>query len=155
MKKVKHFMKTDVIYFNPEDSVFDAAKGFSVNNISGAPVVKDGKVVGVISESDIIKFMKLKFPEEKFEVNEPHTISLIVMFMLKDQIEFKKELQRISKIKVKDVMSKIVLHTHPEANLHEVATLMDAHDINRLPVIVEGKLVGIIARADLIKALID
>ena len=63
MKLVKDYMKKDVIYFTPNDSIFDVAKVFSEKNISGAPVVDNGQIVGIISETDIIKFMRLKLPD--------------------------------------------------------------------------------------------
>ena len=60
MKKVENFMNKRVVFFSPEDSIFDVAKIFSKRSISGAPVVRNKKVIGVISESDIVKFMSLK-----------------------------------------------------------------------------------------------
>jgi CBS domain-containing protein len=73
----------------------------------------------------------------------------------KDYSEFKKELDRISKFTVKDVMSKEVVFINPDSDLFEAANIMDKYDVNRLPVIDDGKLIGVISRADLIKALID
>lgn len=152
MKKVLDFMNKDVIYFKPDDTIFDAAKVFSEKNISGAPVVENEKVVGVVSESDIVNFMSMKFGKKPSVLP---SISLIIFSFIKEQTKFKDEIERISKTKIKDIMSKEIVCAHPEMNLLDAASLMKKKDVNRLPVIDKGKLVGIIARADLIRALIE
>lgn len=148
-------MNCNVICLSPEDSIFDAAKIFSEKNISGAPVVKDGKIVGVLSISDIIRFVSMKL--QKTETPLPSLSLLIFEFIKssKDYLTFKREMKKISKIKVKDVMSTKVVCISPEASIIEAASLMEKNDVNRLPVVENDKLVGIIAREDLVKALIE
>jgi CBS domain-containing protein len=156
MKKVKDFMRCDVFFVRPNNSVFDVAKVFSQNNISGAPVVEKGKVVGIVSISDIVKFMNIKLADAG--IREPQSLTFLFLNMIKmgkDYIGFKKELERISKTEIRHMMSKKVVCISPEANLFEAAKMMEKKDINRLPVVEDGKLVGIIARADLIKALVE
>jgi len=153
MKLVKDFMNKNVIYFKPNDSVFEVAKVFSEKNISGAPVVENKKVIGVISESDIVNFMSSKLGKKQ-DVVSPSMTFMLFSF-LEDYSKLKTEIGRISKTKVRDVMSKKIVSISSDANLFEAASLMEKKDINRLPVIDSGKLVGIIARADLIKALIE
>jgi len=153
MKKVKDFMNPKVIYFKPEDSIFEVAKVFSEFDISGAPVVKDDKVIGVISESDIVKFMSLKLGKKP--TAPVLSLSLLVFSFIKDNVELKAEVSRISKTKIGDIMSKDIVSIPSEASMLEAACVMEKRDINRLPVIDGEKLVGIIARADLIKALIE
>lgn len=148
-------MKKKVIYFKPNDTVFDVAKVLSEHNISGAPVVDKGKVVGVLSDSDIIKFIRLKIPEESAGSVEPHIWGLVLLSLVKGQFQFRKELKRISKIKAKDIMSNLVFSISPEASLVEAAELMEKNNVHRLPVIEGEKLVGILSRADLIRALIE
>ena len=152
MKKVREFMNPDVIYFKPEDSIFEVAKVFSEKDISGAPVVKDKRVVGVISESDIVKFMSFKLGRPSPPLT---SLSLLIISFIKDNIGIKSQLKKISKIKIRDFMSKEVISIHSEASLLETAYLMEKNDVNRLPVIDNGRLVGIIARTDLIKSLIE
>jgi len=152
MKKVKDFMNSEVLYFKPEDSIFEVAKVFSEKNISGAPVVENDKVVGVISECDIVKFMSSKLGKKRTALP---SLSLLIFSFIKDNVELKSEVDKISKIKIKDFMSRKVVSINSEANLLEAASLMEKYDINRLPVVDEGKLVGIVSRADLIKALIE
>jgi len=158
MKKVREFMRSDVFFVKPNHSVFDVAKVFSQNNISGAPVVDKGKIVGVVSISDIVRFMNIKLADAEIIVHEPQSLSFLFLNLVKmgkDYVDFKKELERISKTEIKHMMSKEVVCISPEANLFEAAKMMEKNDVNRLPVIENGKLIGIIARADLIRALIE
>lgn len=155
--KVKDVMSSDVLFVRPNWTVFDCAKAFEKNNISGAPVIENGKVVGVVSISDLIKFMGLKLMDANVLAEEPQGLSMLLLNLVKmgkDFVDFKKELERISKVAVKDVMSKFVVFVSPSANLYEAAKLMEENDVNRLPVIHNGRLVGIVARADLVKALL-
>lgn len=155
MKKVRDFMNKDVVFLSPDDTIFDAAKLLSQLNIAGAPVVEKDKIVGIISISDIIKFIDIKLGVLP-KVNTPGLSSLLLSLvqMKKIDLDFKKELEKITSSKVKEVMTKNVITVTPSMTLVEAAELMEKHDVNRLPVVSDGKLVGIVARADLIRALI-
>jgi CBS domain-containing protein len=158
MKKVREFMNRKVFFVKPNHSVFDVAKVFSESNISGAPVVEKGRVIGLISISDIVRFMGIKLVDSNMIASAPTSLSILLLNvgkLGKDYFDFKNELERISKTEVKHMMSKDVVCISPEANLFEAAQMMEKYDVNRLPVVENDKLVGIIARADLIKALVD
>ncbi len=155
MKLVKHYMKKRVVKFSPNDSVFEVAKVFSKNNISGAPVVKNDKVVGVITEGDLLNFLKIKLPEVNGLAEEPHVLTLMIANFVKEGLEFINEAKKISKTKVDNFMSKEIISIGPEANILEAAQIMATCKVNGLPVISNDKLVGIISRADLIKALLE
>jgi len=158
MRKVRDIMCCDVLFVRPNNSVFDVAKVFSKNNISGAPVIERGRVVGVISISDIVKFMGIRLADGAAVIHEPQSLSLILLNLVKmgkDFMDFRKDLERISKTEIKHMMSKDVAAIDPNAELFEAANMMESKDVNRLPVIEDGKLVGIVARADLIRALIE
>lgn len=154
MKLVKDYMTKNVITFKPEDSIFTVAEKFYKNHISGAPVVRNDKVVGIISETDIIKFMRISISRTE-PIPEPHLLTLLLVGLVKGHFALKHELEKLSKIEVKDLMSGNVVSITSDQPIIEAATLITKHKINRLPVIDDGKLVGIITRADLIKALID
>jgi CBS domain-containing protein len=162
MKKVKHYMRSDVLFVRPDFSVFDVAKVFSKNHISGAPVVERGRVTGMISISDITKFMSIRLVQSDvlsdLITHDPSSMSIMLLALVKmgkDYADFKKELERMSHFRVKDMMSRTVVAVSPDAPLFEAAGLMDRYDVNRLPVIERNKLIGIITRADLLRALID
>jgi len=156
MKLVKDYMKRKVITVKPIDSIFKVAETLSKHHISGAPVVNKRKVVGIITETDIVKFMKVDLSKTHTELMaEPHALSVVILTLIKDQLGVKKHLEKLSKIKVKDFMTKEVVSVLPNENILEAANLLDQHRVDRLPVIKKGKLVGIISRCDLIRALID
>jgi CBS domain-containing protein len=151
MEVARDLMKKDVVCFSPEDSIFHVARTFSSKNISGAPVVKEDKVVGIISETDLIKFIKMQAVEP---AHPEFGLSLSLVDLLRRYVSMRKELKNIGKVKVRDVMNKHVVCVSPETSLPEVAETMDKYDIHRVPVVENGKLVGIISRSDLIRSLI-
>jgi len=162
MKKVKDFMNRRVVYFLPTDSIFDAAKVFCRKRISGAPVVanrRSKRVVGIVSESDLVKFMgRNLYKNAKVSTATYTSMSLILLGFMKlgnAHLTAKKELERMMKINIRDVMSGDVIAVSPEESIFDAAEKMDERDVNRLPVVRKGKLVGIIARSDLVKALVE
>lgn len=156
MKLVKDYMKTKVRKVRPTYSIFKAAAILSKYHISGVPVVRGDKVIGIITESDIIRFMKLDMSKTHSELaSEPHALSVLLLTLIKDHLDVKKHLEQLAKIRVKDFMSKDIISVSPDESIIEAANLLEEHHIDRLPVIDNGKLVGIISRCDLIKSLVD
>ena len=155
MKTVKEFMNEKVICLSPDDTLFEAAKLLSELNIAGAPVVKKDKIIGIVSISDIIKFIGIKLGKlPRIDTPGLSTLLLALIQMKKMHSDFKKELEKITATKIKHVMTKEVITVSPSSTIVDVAELIEKHDINRLPVVDNGKIVGIVARADIIKALI-
>ncbi|NPA62611.1 MAG: CBS domain-containing protein [Methanococci archaeon] len=152
---VKEIMKKPITV-KENDDLTDVIKLFREKRISGAPVLNDeGELVGIISESDIIK--TLTTHDEDLNLILPSPLDLIEL-PLKTAIkieEFKEDLEKALKTKVKDVMTKDVVVAKPEMTINDAAKLMVEHKIKRLPVVDEnGKLIGIITRGDIIEALV-
>ena len=157
MKTAKDIMNKRVISFSPNDSIFDVAKVFAKKNISGAPVIEKNKVIGIISASDIIRFIDIKLAKLPM-IYAPGISCFLLMFVQleKENIDFKKELKKITRIKIRDVMTKTVITIKPNATLVEIANIIEKNDVNRLPVVNDkGKLIGIVTRADVIKGLVS
>jgi CBS domain-containing protein len=156
MKKVKDFMNKKVIHLSPDETIFDAAKILSKSKIAGAPVIEKRKIIGVVSISDIVKFIDIKLGRLP-KIDTPGISSLVFALIKMEKLrqDFKKEMDRITCHKVREVMTKHVITVSPSMSLVEVAELIEKHDVNRLPVVSKGKIVGIVARADVIKALIN
>lgn len=155
MKTVKEFMNKDVICLSSEDTIFDAAKTLSEMNIAGAPVLENDKIVGIVSISDIIKFIDVKLGRlPKIDTPGLSTLLLALVQVKKMHSDFKKELEEITAIKIKHVMTKEVITVSSSQTMIDVAEMIEKHDINRLLVVDNGKIVGIVARADIIKSLI-
>jgi len=148
---VKDVMSENVITISPEESIRDAIEKMAKNNVSGLIVVENEKVIGIISESDVIKFLSSGFPEIKTPIN----VTLSILQVLESGIKIMNEVKKIGKLKVKDLMNKRVFSVKPEDTVLEAARIMSKKDVRRLPVIDEnGKLVGVISRTDILKALV-
>ena len=156
MKTIKEFMNKDVVFLSPDNTIFEAAKLLAQLDIAGAPVVENDRIVGILSISDIIKFIDIKLGKLP-NIDGPGLSGFLIALlkMKKVHSDFQKELDKITKFTVKEVMTKKVITVSPSSTLIEAAELMERHNVNRLPVVSDGKLVGIVARADLIRALID
>ena len=147
-KLARDIMTTKVITVSPHDEVEKAARLLLEHHISGLPVVDEkGMVVGVISEGDLILREK--------EVKPPaYSIVLGAVIYLESPQRFFDELRRTVAQKVEDLMSKKIYTVGPETTVEEIATLMAAKGVNRLPVVDEGRrLLGIVTRQDIIKSL--
>lgn len=144
MKTAKDIMTEEVITIDPETSVEDAADLMSQYNVSGLPVLENGKLIGIVTEKDlIVKDKKLHFPEY---------INLIGgIIYLESYKKFQEEFKKYIAVKVKDLMTKQVETISPDTPVSEIADLMSKEEVNRLPVLDGDDLVGIVTRGDLIK----
>lgn len=151
--KIRDVMNKDVITCKPDDTLSHLAKLFGENHISGMPVVEKGKVVGVVSETDLLKLFKV--PEFSGELWLPSPLEIIeipLRSLVKFE-EFKKSLEDLKLKPVREIMTEPVRSISPESSLEDASSMMVKYKINRLPVIENGRLVGIVARGDIIKGL--
>jgi CBS domain-containing protein len=151
--KVKDAMNMDVITCKPGDTLSTVADLFKNKHISGLPVVENDKVVGIVSETDLLQLFKV--PEVSGEMFLPSPFEIIEM-PIRSIIrfeEFKKAFDDIRIKPVKDIMKKKVYSISPDSSLEDASGMMVKHRVNRLPVIENGKLVGIIVRSDIIRGL--
>ncbi len=132
--KVHEIMTKKVIKVAPENTIKDALMKLKKKNISGLPVVnEEGKVVGLVTEADILKFLG------------GDIIDLI------EKNGLKKKLNE----KVLKVMKKKVITCKENEEIKEVIKKMNKHKINRIVVVnEENKVIGIVAREDILKALV-
>ncbi len=151
--KVKEAMNKDVITCKPDDSVGELVELFKKNHISGMPVVEKGKVVGIVSETDLLKLFKSPEISEEMILPSPFEVIEMPIRTLMRFEEFKKALEDIRMKSVKDIMKKKVYSVSPESSLEEASGMMVKLRVNRLPVIDNGKLAGIIVRSDIIRGL--
>jgi CBS domain-containing protein len=141
--KVSEVMTRRIISILPEASISDAVK-LMLNHISGLPVIDDkGKLVGILTEGDL-----LRRPEIGTERGRSRWLD--ALFGPGDAAD---AYVHSRSRKVKDVMTRDPVTVKESASLHEVVHLMERHNIKRLPVARAGKVVGIISRANLIRAL--
>ena len=126
-------MSHPVITVTPETPVHDALVMFKKEHIRRAPVVKDGKTLGIVSESDLLNA-------------SPSPVTSLSVWEMN---------YLISKVTVKQVMSKKVISVDVETPIEEAARIMADKKLGGLPVMRSGKLVGIITETDLFKILLE
>jgi len=151
--KIKDVMNKDVIICAPDDTLGHIADLYKKNHISGIPVVDKGKVVGLVSETDLIKLFKTPEYSNDLWLPSPFEIIEIPIRNLVKLEETKKFFENMKLRPVKEIMTGTVHAISPDAGLEDASTMMVKYDVNRLPVIENGKLVGIVARSDIIKGL--
>lgn len=142
--KALDVMVRDVVTISPDAEVKEAIKLLAEHDISALPVVDaDGSVVGVISEADLIRRNEIGT-----EKRRPWWLEAVTPASTLAE-EFAKSHGR----RVSEVMSTHVVSASEETPLGEIATLLEKHRIKRLPIMRDGKLVGIVSRSNLIQAL--
>lgn len=137
-------MTSPVVTIGPQATVRDAAWTMLTHRISAVPVL-DGqrRLVGILSEGDLLR---------RAETGTQRRRSWWGMFGLGSEqlaAEFVKSHGR----KVADVMSRNVITAREDTPAPEIARLMETHGIKRVPIVADGKLVGIVSRADFLTAL--
>lgn len=146
--KIKEIMTTEVVSVGPETKVNEIARLMLERQISGVPVIDDSEaVVGIVTELDmIVRNARLHFPT--------YIKLLDSTFYLRSPQHFGEELRRALGTTAKDIMTQKVITVDPEAEVEDVATLMVEKRVNPIPVVEDGRLVGIVSRTDLIKLLV-
>ena len=147
-KRAKDIMTTDVIVANKNDIIANVANLLIKEKIGGLPVVdEENKVVGIISETDIMK--------KESHVYSPSILNFIQgIIFLDDMKKFEDEMRAIAAYKVEDLMSKDIITVNENDTFDYVANVMINKSINRVPVVDENNfLKGIICRYDIIKAM--
>jgi CBS domain-containing protein len=148
---VREFMTTEVLTFRREDNVQDAMRTLVTRDIDAAPVVDDdGYVVGSLSTGDLIV--------EEARIPLPAVITLLgaVMELPRSRKKYEHDLDQALGATVGEVMQEGVLATlGPDDTLETAATLMHDEDIDRIPVVdVDGVLVGLVSRGDIVRAIL-
>jgi CBS domain-containing protein len=150
--KVKDVMNSNVVFCKPDDTVREAAKVLKVNNISGAPVLEGRKLVGIISEADLLELLVI--PEKgDLWLPSPFEVIEVPIRELLSWEDTKKMLSDVGSTKVEEMMTKDVHTISSEASVEEASELMIRYRINRLPVMENSHVVGIVTRGDIIEGL--
>lgn len=139
-------MVRDVITVRSDASIHEVAALLIARRITAVPVTNaNGKLLGIISEGDL-----LRRSETETERRRPWWLKLVVS---NDTLsgEFIKSHSR----RVSDVMTPDVIVASPDTPLHEIATLLERNRIKRIPIVQNDRIVGLVSRADLVRALVS
>jgi CBS domain-containing protein len=142
--KAADVMVSNVISVGSQASVQEVADVLLRNRISGAPVIgPDGELIGIVSEGDL-----MRRPEAGTERRHSWWLGLLTSSqgLASDYIKSHSR-------KVVDVMTPRVITATPDTPLREIANLLEKHGIKRVPIVCDGKVVGIVSRANLLQAL--
>jgi CBS domain-containing protein len=140
--KVTDVMTHLVLTFRPEDTIYDAAQRLLTNRISGAPVVEGGRLVGVVSEADLVHALA----PEHWRAGPMAPAAGLAVFGVPSRDA------HIST--VGEVMSTNTISIGPDESVWDAASLIDRHGVRRLPVVdEEGFVVGVLTRSDLVRAM--
>ncbi len=152
MLKVREVMSKDVATLTPDTLVKDAATMLAKREVSGMPVLESGRVVGVFSEADVLR--SLKMTKKDMRLIFPSVSSIGIAFQEEvSQREILEAYEEIGNMPVRDVMTKDVVSIEPDLPLNEAIVKMVQKGIHRLPVIEKSELVGILTRGDIIRGL--
>jgi CBS domain-containing protein len=142
--KASDVMTPNVITVGVGASIGEAASILLDSHISGAPVVDDkGGLLGIVSEGDL-----MRRPEIGTERRHSWWLDLISSEK-SSAMEYIKSHSR----KVVDVMTREVITANPDTPLGDVAALLERNRIKRVPIVDGGKIVGLVSRADILRAL--
>jgi CBS domain-containing protein len=142
--KASDIMVTDVITVTPESDVHQVATILLTNHISAAPVVDaNGRLVGMISEGDLL---------HRGEAGTAHARPWWLQMLMSREL-LAEEFLRENSRRVGDIMTREVVTAGPDMPVADIATLLERNRIKRAPVVKNGRVVGIVSRANLIQAL--
>jgi CBS domain-containing protein len=142
-------MTTDVITFAVHEPIVEAMTRLVDAGVDAGPVLDDaGKVVGMLSTSDLMV--------QEAQLHAPTVLNILggLIELPGSKKKFERELEQAVAVDVEDAMSADPVTCGPDDTVETIATLMHDHDISRVPVVDDGRLVGIVARGDILRAII-
>jgi len=151
--RVRDIMNVKPVTVQAEASVSQAAAILRENKISGLPVLDGERLVGIVSESDLLRLLSVEEEEGGLWLPSPFEIFEVPFRDLVKWERMRSALDEIPKKKVSGVMSRNLHEVGPDDSIEEAAGIMTRHRINRLPVVEDGRLVGIVTRGDIISGL--
>lgn len=147
MQKAKDIMSKNVVTISPKATVEELARLLIKHKISGVPVVDNAKnLIGIVTENDLINQNK--------RLHIPTIIRLFDAFIVFGSGRVQEEIKKMTASKVDEICTKEVVSITEETSLEEVATIMSEKNIHLLPVVRDSVVVGIVGKADVVKATI-
>lgn len=144
--KARDIMSSPVHTIRTDTSIIDIAALMATHRISGVPVVDDeGRMIGIVSETDL-----LHRAETGTERKRKWWISLFLDADMRARDYIKTHGHTAA-----DLMSRFVISVPHDASLAAVADMLDVNNLKRVPVLENGRLIGMITRGDLVRAVAD
>jgi CBS domain-containing protein len=142
--RARDVMVRAVVTASPDTTVEELARLMINLRISGVPVMdKNGRLVGMVTEGDLLRRVETGTERRLPSWSEPFSSnSLMAAEYVKSHAK-----------RLADIMTREVVSVDEMATLADIADLLEANRIKRVPVVDDGKIVGIVSRADLLKVL--
>jgi CBS domain-containing protein len=143
--RVRDLMTTDVVSVAPETPVDRIARLMGEREISGLPVVDEGgHVVGIVTDLDLIA--------RNARLEPPAYLPLLDgRIPIETPGHYRRRLRHMLGSVAKDVMTEDVVTIGPDEDVETLATLMEKRKVNPVPVVEDGRMVGIVSRADVVR----
>jgi CBS domain-containing protein len=142
---VSEIMTSDPVTIGPEVPVTDAAKLMVERRVGALPVLSEGRLVGIVTESDLIM--------QDAKVHFPTYLDLLggYVFAPGSQDKFEHDLKKAVGANVEDVMTTELVTVTRETSVADVATLMVDKDVSCVPVLDGDELVGVVSKSDIVR----
>jgi CBS domain-containing protein len=146
---VRDIMDTAPVTVPPDASVEEVVRTLRDHELPGVPVVDgDGRCVGIVTEADLV------LPDDQGDLHIPHYINLFGGTVFLEPLgRFEQRLRKAFASKATDMMTSDPDTVAPETTVQEAARLIHSSGHNRLPVVEDGRLVGVVTRLDVLGAL--
>jgi len=140
-------MTTHIRSVHQDTEITDLAKMFVEYNVNAMPVVDDdGALVGIVSQTDLV--------EQDKPLHIPTVISLFDWVLyLESPKKFAEEVRKVTARKVGEICSQDVVTCPPETPVATVASLMVDNKAYLVPVVADGRMLGVVARLDIIRSM--
>ncbi len=150
-EKVSQRMRAGGPTVAPDTGIAELAHILSEEGLSSVPVVADGKLVGMVGQADLV------FQELNDDADMPHTLPLLGGVIFLERMDhWRERFRRAFGTTVEDLMSAEPVTITADETVHEAASRMVEHNVNRLPVVDQtGAVAGVISRADIVRALAE
>jgi CBS domain-containing protein len=146
---IREVMTTDVLTFGPDDNVQEAMQRLVDRSVDAGPVLDgDGAVVGMLSTGDLIV--------EEARVHFPTVVNFlgVNVTMPFERKNLDDTMAKALGASVGEVMTADPITIAVDSSVEDAATVMHDTDVSRLPVIEDGRLVGLISRGDIVRAIV-
>ncbi|MEO5345429.1 MAG: CBS domain-containing protein [Magnetococcus sp. YQC-9] len=146
--KAKDIMIREVITAPPEMSVRDLARLLTGNRIGGVPIVEEGRLLGMVTEEDLLSQVKTIHP--------PMLITILdAVIPIAGEFRYEEDLRRMAASTAGEIMTVDLDVVDEETELAEVATLISDRHVSLVPVLRGETLVGIIGKRDVIRGMLE
>ncbi len=146
-RTARQIMTPEPVVVDPGLSVKEAARIMAERRVGALPVIEGGSLVGIVTEGDLIM--------QDVRVEFPTSFHLLdgLLLLPGSVARFEEDLRKAVAATVADIMTVDPVTVSADATVEDVATLMVERDVSRVPVLDGGRVVGIVSKSDIVRAL--